>query len=105
MGGRLECAQDVRIHRYGKVTVRHELLITRFDVLKDPVGKRLSYERVDQVYDPLAWKAAQVICFRQVLLGIGKLARLSQELFDTQPLVLGHREICDAVGVQEFLTA
>ena len=63
MGGRLECAKDIRIHRNGKVTVCHELLITCFDVLKDPVGKWLSYERVDQVYDPLAWKAAQVISF------------------------------------------
>ena len=105
MGGRLERAKDFRIHRDGKVTVCHELLITRLDMLKDPVGKRLSYERVDQVYDPLAWKAAQVICFRQVLLGIGKLARLSQELFYTQPLVLRHGQVCDTVCVQEFLTA
>ena len=59
----MERAKDVRIHRDGKVTVCHELLITRLDVLKDPVGERLSYERVDQVYDPLAWKAAQVISF------------------------------------------
>ena len=105
MGGRLERAKDVRIHRDGKVAVRHELLIARFDVLKDPVGERLSYERVDQVYDPLARKAAQVISLGQVLLGVGELARLSQELFDAQPLVLRHGQVCDAVGVQEFLAA
>ena len=98
----MEAAQDLRIDLDSELLLLDKLRVARLDAHQDPVGERLLYQSVREVDEPLTRQPLKVFRVGQVLSGQRVLLRSFENLLDPKAFVLRHRQVTDAVAVDEL---
>ena len=98
----MEAAQDLRIDLDSEPLLLDKLRVARLDAHQDPVGERLLYQSVREVDEPLTRQPLKIFRVGQVLRGQWVLLRSFENLLDPKAFVLRHRQVTDAVAVDEL---
>ena len=103
--GLVEVVEDLRVDVDGQLLLLDELLVAALDDGLGPVGEGLPDERVAEVDEPLPGELAELLLLGQVVGADLVAERLLEDLLDAEALVLGERQVADAVVADELLLA
>ena len=98
----MEAAQDLRVDLDGELLLLDKLRVARLDPHLDPVGERLLNQGVGEVDEPLTRQPLELFRVRKVRSGHLVVLRQLEDLLDAKAFVLRHRQVTDAVAVDEL---
>ena len=80
------------------------LLVPYLHGVLRPHCERLAYHTLEDVDRPLTWYAMTILVVGEVLFHLRVILELSQDVVESQALVLGAEQVCNSVALHIYHT-